>query len=79
MEHIEHIAAIDLMTQIFKTNAESENKYLDIKESIETTWLPIFRSRQTLALAINAVRSALNEPGTDRLCDEYLLCLGAEQ
>lgn len=72
----EHISAIAVMTEIFTITAESEIKYQDsdIYESL-ATWLTIFRSRLTLIMAINAVRTSLNDESVSELCDRYLECL----
>jgi hypothetical protein len=72
----EHTSAIAVLTEIFTKNIDSEIKYQDseIQESL-ATWLAIFRSRLTLIMAINAVRTSLNDKSVSELCDRYLACL----
>ena len=81
MDHYndKNTSAIAVMTEIFTTSAELRIKYSDsdIEASIQTIWLPIFRSRPTLAMAISAVRASLNDESVSELCDRYLACMGA--
>ena len=74
-----HTSAIAVMTEIFISAAKERIKYSnsDIEAAIHTTWLPIFRSTQTLVMAINAVRASLNDESVSELCDRYLECLEA--
>lgn len=72
----EHTSAIAVMTEIFTTNSESQIKYQDsdINESL-STWLTIFKTQDTLVMAINAVRTSLDNESVSELCDRYLECL----
>jgi hypothetical protein len=70
-------SAIALMTEIFRSTADGAIKYSDedVEAAIRTTWLPIFKYRSTLAMAINAVKTSLGDVAVSGLCDRYLACL----
>jgi hypothetical protein len=44
----------------------------EIAESIASIWLPIFRSKQNLAMALDALRISHESDITIDLCDRYL-------
>jgi hypothetical protein len=73
------ISEIAFMTEMFMTAAETRIEYSDsdIEAAIQTTWLPIFKTRETLALAINAVSTSINDESVSGLCGRYLDCLEA--
>lgn len=65
------------MTEVFMTAAETRIEYSDseIQAAIHTTWLPLFKTRATLALAINTVSTSINDESVSGLCGRYLDCL----
>jgi hypothetical protein len=44
----------------------------DIAEAIASIWLPIFRSYQNLAMALDALKISNESENTAALCDRYL-------
>ncbi len=51
----------------------------EAEEELSSIWLPIFRSRQNLSLALDALRITYQDEPMGDLCDYYLLVAGGVQ
>ena len=63
-------SAIEVLSDVlFLANDDNEQ---EIAEAIASIWLPIFRSKQNLAMALDALRLSHESDITSHLCDRYL-------
>lgn len=56
----------DLMLLAYDANEQ------EIAEAIASTWLPVFRTEQNLAMAFEALKISHESDRTADLCDRYL-------
>jgi hypothetical protein len=67
---------IDVLSDVLLSHQESKySTDQEISESIINIWLPIFRSRQNLSLALNALKISYAGEATSDLCARYLAVL----
>lgn len=63
-------SAIELLSDVL-IHAHDDNDQ-DIAEVIADIWLPVFRSEQNLAMALDALKISHDSDNTADLCDRYL-------
>lgn len=63
-------SAIEVMTDVLLL--ANDDTVHEIAEAITNIWLPIFRSEQNLAMALEALKISHESDTTADLCDRYL-------
>jgi hypothetical protein len=63
-------SAIEILSDVLLL-AHDENEK-EIAEAIANIWLPVFRSHQNFAMALDALKISLDSDTTADLCDRYL-------
>lgn len=63
-------SAIELLSDVL-SHAHDDNDQ-EISEAIASIWLPVFRSEQNLAMALDAIKISHDSDNTADLCDRYL-------
>jgi hypothetical protein len=63
-------SAIEVLSDVLLL-ANDDNEQ-EIAEAIANIWLPVFRSHQNFAMALDAVKISHDSDSTADLCDRYL-------
>lgn len=63
-------SAIELLAEVL-TNAYEDNEQ-QITEAIASIWLPIFRSEQNFAMALDAIKTSHESAEARDMCQRYL-------
>lgn len=63
-------SAIELLSDVL-SHAHGDNEH-EMAEAIASIWLPIFRSKQNLAMSLDALKISHESDKTADLCDRYL-------
>jgi hypothetical protein len=63
-------SAIELLAEVL-TNTYEDNEQ-DITDAITSIWLPVFRSEQNFAMALEALKISLDSANTRVMCQRYL-------
>ena len=63
-------SAIEVLSDVLLL-AYGDNEQ-EISEAIASTWLPVFRTEQNLAMAFEALKISHESDSTSDLCDRYL-------
>lgn len=63
-------SAIELLAEVL-TNAYDDNEQ-DITDAITSIWLPIFKSEQNFALALDALKISHESANVRVMCERYL-------
>ena len=63
-------SAIELLAEVL-TNAHGDNEQ-DITDAITSIWLPVFRSEQNFAMALEALKISLDSANSRVMCQRYL-------
>jgi hypothetical protein len=63
-------SAIEVLSDVLLLDHDDSEQ--DIAEAIASIWMPIFRTKQSLAMALDALKISHESDTTAALCDRYL-------
>lgn len=63
-------SAIELLSDVL-SHAHGDNEH-EMAEAIASIWLPVFKSEQNLAMALDALKTSYDSANARKMCDRYL-------
>jgi hypothetical protein len=75
------LSRIEVLSEVMRLNSlgwslsQVENQ-IEVEQALRTTWLPIFKNKANLSLALEAIISTCEDEKTSCLCSFFLSVLG---